>query len=144
MDTDGRVLVRDVRSHNDVTNEVRICGLPYESGCLLFNSVEDRELFVFVNNKLEIFDGNGRPVQRMEFDHNVVCAVQDKDTLYVGYQEGGLTSYDWNKDRLIDQLPSSIGPFKSLAISTSPRVPQGERVIVCGGERGEVVIIRAA
>lgn len=105
---------------------------------MLFNSQEDKELFVFLNNKLEIYDGNGRPVQRMEFDHNILCAVQDRDVLFVAYQEGGLASYDWNKDRLVDELVH-VGPFKSLAISGREA---SERVIVCGGEGGEVVIIR--
>jgi hypothetical protein len=54
----------------------------------------------------------------MEFDQNIVCAAQDKDTLYVGYQDGGLASYDWNKDRIVDEI-HDIGPIKSIAISSN-------------------------
>ena len=65
---------------------------------------------------MELYDGEGRVVQRMEFDHNVVCAVQDEDTLIVAYQNGGIACYDWQKDKIVDEI-KDIGPIKCISIS---------------------------
>jgi hypothetical protein len=40
----------------------------------------------------------------MEFDHNIVYAIQDEDTLIVAYETGGIACYDWNKDKIVDEL----------------------------------------
>ena len=76
----------------------------------------------------------------MEFDQNVACAIQDDDSIIVAYQEGGLACYDWNKDKIIDEI-KSIGPVKSLNISPK-KLPNNDRVLVCGCANGEVVILR--
>ncbi len=41
----------------------------------------------------------------------------------------------------MDEL-KDCGPFKSISSSKST-VPKGERVLVCGGEGGEIVILRS-
>jgi len=76
----------------------------------------------------------------MEFDNNIVYAVQDEDTLIVAYQDGGIASYDWNKDKIVDEI-RSIGPIKSIHISDS-RLPKSEKILVCGGESGEIILLK--
>ena len=82
----------------------------------------------------------------MEFDHNIVCAAQDDDILIIAYQDGGLGSYDWTKDKIIDEI-KSIGPIKSIDISRpatsgTGSITKEERVLVCGGEAGEILVLR--
>lgn len=74
MDAEGNLLVRDVRSHQDVLHQTRL-DKQYETGYLLYNCKAQGELFVFYNNEMELYDGDGRVIQRMEFDHNVMCAT---------------------------------------------------------------------
>ena len=43
---------------------------------------------MFCNNEVELIDMSGHVLQRMEFDHNVVCATQDDDTIVVSHIKG--------------------------------------------------------
>ena len=76
----------------------------------------------------------------MEFDQNVVCAAQDEDVLVVAYQNGGIACYDWNKDKIFDEI-KDIGPIRSMSITNS-NTRATDKILVCGGESGEVVIFR--
>ncbi len=67
LDTESNVLVRDIRSHHDLIAQLKI-NKPYETGCVLFNQKMPKELFVFFNNELELYDMEGHVIQRMEFD----------------------------------------------------------------------------
>lgn len=82
MDTEGNVLVRDVKNHSELLCQAKVYK-QYETGCLLFKGPS--ELFVFCNNEVELIDMSGHVLQRMEFDQNVVCATQDDDTIIVAY-----------------------------------------------------------
>lgn len=73
MDVEGNILVRDLR-HLDIITTINL-NRQYESGVLLFNTKMKNELFVFYNNDLEIYDTDGRVIQRREFDYNVTHAV---------------------------------------------------------------------
>ena len=139
MDTEGNVLVRDVTNHNEILYQIKIYK-QYETGCLLFNQNKEKEVFVFCNNEVELYDADGRVVQRMEFDHNVVCATQDDDIVVIAYQTGGIACYDWTKDMIVCEI-LDVGPFKSLT-SSRVSIPTAERVIVGGGESGEVLILK--
>ena len=68
----------------------------------------------------------------MEFDHNIVYAIQDEDTLIVAYESGGIACYDWNKDKIVDELRTGLGVIKSIGVSDT-RVARSERTLVCGG-----------
>ena len=107
----------------------------------MFNKDQKNELFVFFNNELEIYDSMGRVIQRMEFDHNIVCAAQDADTLVVAYENGGICCYDWNKDKIIDEL-KDIGNVKCLNISVNEKIAKNDKVLVCGSTEGEVFILK--
>jgi len=61
MDTEGTILVRDLNNSSDILNTMRI-NKSYETGFLLFNNKVQNELFVFFNNELEVYDGDGRVI----------------------------------------------------------------------------------
>jgi hypothetical protein len=107
----------------------------------LYNTKVHNELFVFFNNELAVYDADGSVIQRMEFDHNIVFAFQDEDTLIVAYEEGGIACYDWNKDKIVDEYRHGMGPIKSIAVSDH-RVPKADRILLCGGQAGEVYIFK--
>jgi WD40 repeat protein len=142
MDTDGTIFVRDMKGGNvaDVVQNLKVYK-EYETAFILYNSKVHNELFVFFNNELAVYDADGSVIQRMEFDHNIVFAVQDEDTLIVAYEEGGIACYDWNKDKIVDEYTHGVGPIKSITVSDH-RVPKQERILVCGGKSGEVYIFR--
>ena len=58
MDTDGTVLVRDLKGGAvaDVIQTLRIYKGDYESGFILYNTKVHNELFVFFNNELTVYD----------------------------------------------------------------------------------------
>lgn len=142
MDTDATILVRDLRNSADVVStHSKHGGGSFETGFILYNSRVHNELFVFVNNELEVYDADGTVIQRAEFDANIVYALQDEDVLIVAYQTGGLAVYDWNKDRIVEEMKGGLGPIKSIAISDA-KCPKADRVLVCGGEKGELIILR--
>jgi hypothetical protein len=74
MDSGGTILVRDLKNNADIVNTITI-SRSFETGYLLFNALLKTELFVFFNNELEVYDSDGRVIQRTEFDHNVVYAT---------------------------------------------------------------------
>lgn len=57
MDVEGTVIVRDIRSH-DIISQIRL-GRSYESGLVLFNSRMKEELFVCLNNEIELYTIEG-------------------------------------------------------------------------------------
>ena len=59
MDTEGTILVRDVKgSAADVTQTLRVYK-EYETGFILYNNKVHNELFVFFNNELAVYDADG-------------------------------------------------------------------------------------
>lgn len=86
MDTDATILVRDLRNSADVVStHTKSGGGGFDTGFILYNSRVHNELFVFVNNELEVYDADGTVIQRAEFDSNIVYAIQDEDVLIVAY-----------------------------------------------------------
>ena len=90
---------------------------------------------------MEVYDGQGQCLQQFQFEDNVQCAIQDEDTLIVAYQNGGLATYNWSQNKLVNTL-KGVGPIKSIAITNSPKVSKSERILVCGCENGELDIFR--
>ena len=141
MDTEGTILVRDLKANPaDVTQTLKIYK-DYETGFILYNNKVHNELFVFFNNELSVYDADGLVIQRMEFDHNITYAVQDEDTLIVAYESGGIACYDWNKGKIVDELRTGMGVVKSIGVSDT-RAPKADRILVCGSQGGEVYIFR--
>jgi hypothetical protein len=146
MDTNGTVLVRDLNNNQNTIisyNASKGGSMACETGFLLFNVQFANEIFVFFNNELEVFDGKGQCLQNYVFEDNVQCAIQDEDSLIVAFQNGGIACYNWNQDKISDSL-KGIGPVKSFAISDPVKVSKPEKILVCGCESGELIIIRNA
>ena len=59
MDTEGTILVRDVKgSAADVAQTLRVYK-EYETGFILYNNKVHNEMFVFFNNELAVYDADG-------------------------------------------------------------------------------------
>jgi WD40 repeat protein len=114
MDVEGTILVRDLRS-SELISTIRL-NKQYETGCLLFNEKMKNELIVFYNNELELYDTDGRLIQSKELDTGVTHAIQDEDSVIFTYDNGTLACYDWEKDKIVDEL-EGFGSIKSLSIS---------------------------
>lgn len=60
MDTNGTVLIRDLSNSQNVTITYNISkGNACETGYLLYNTQVLNELFIFFNNEMEVYDGQG-------------------------------------------------------------------------------------
>lgn len=80
-----------------------------------------------------MYDTDGRLIQSKELDFNVTHAVQDEDSVVFAYENGTLAVYDWNKDQLVEEK-ENFGVVKAMT--------KGERMIVTGGERGELIMLK--
>ena len=118
---------------------IRVNG-QYETGLVKFNRKLNNELFIFFNNDLYIYHTDGTLIQQRDFDFNVTHAVQDEDSLIITYENGTLACYDWNKDKIVDEL-EDFGSVKSIAIS-SHRTPEASRVLVFGMDNGDITILK--
>ena len=144
MDVEGTIIVRDMRNY-EVISSIRL-NRQYETGQVLFNQNMKNELIVFYNNDLEVYDTDGRLIQNKELDFNVTHAVQDEDSVIFSYENGCLAVYDWNKDKLVEEK-EDFGVVKSMSVSSqstnrSGILSKNDKMLVTGGERGEVTILR--
>ncbi len=98
-------------------------------------------MIVFYNNDLEVYDIDGRLIQNKELDQGVTQAVQDEDSIIFTYDNGTLGVYDWNADKMLDEL-EGFGITKSLNLSTHRKVPTKDRLLVAGGENGELMMFK--
>lgn len=86
----------------------------------MFNQKIKDEFFVFINNNLHIYHTDGSLIQQRDFDYNIVCGVQDEDSMLLAYDNGTLACYDWYNDKVVDEW-EKFGKVKVLAYNQSSK-----------------------
>lgn len=93
-----------------------------------------------MNNDLYVYHTDGTLIQSKEFDYNVTHAIQDEDTLIMSYDNGTLATYDWNVDKMMDEM-DDFGILRSINVSGNS-VNQKDKLIVCGTASGDIIMLK--